>query len=386
MNFVFLSPHFPPQYQLFCKALRARGVNVLGVADAPFHELDPGLREQLSEYFQVRTLEDYNEALRAMGYLTWKHGKIDRLDSLNEHWLELEGRLRDDFNVDGPRLEQTRQRRSKTAMKEVFRSAGIPVPAGERVASNAQVQAFVDKHSLPIVIKPDSGVGAVGAFKVSTPSELTRALARPLDGVVIEEFIDGRIVSFDGLTDRAGNIVFCVSHVYSSGIMDVVTRGLDIHYYARRDIPPKLDELGRKAVKAFGLKERFFHFEFFELADGTYRALEGNFRPPGGFTTDIMNYACDVDIYDLWARVIAGEDVSGFKFERKNFCAHVARRFGRSYKFPHDHVMKELGNTLIVFREVPPVFAGAMGDLMYLIRTPDAAELTRLVGMIEATA
>ena len=108
--------------------------------------------------------------------------------------------------------------------------------------------------------------------------------------------------------------------------------------------------------------------------------------PPGGFTTDLMNYACDIDIYDLWARVVSGEDVSSFKFEPKYFCAHVARRFGRSYQVPHETVMKELGSSLIIFREVPPVFSGAMGDLMYLIRHPDEKELERLVGVIESPA
>ena len=42
--------------------------------------------------------------------------------------------------------------------------------------------------------------------------------------------------------------------------------------------------------------ERFFHAEFFELADGSHVALEINLRPPGGFTLDMMNYACDVDL------------------------------------------------------------------------------------------
>ena len=102
-------------------------------------------------------------------------------------------------------------------------------------------------------------------------------------------------------------------------------------------------------------------------ARGGYRALEGNFRPPGGFTTDMMNYACDIDIYDLWSKVITGAPTADFKYERKQFCAHVARRFGRVYKYAHDYVMKELGSALIVFREVPPVFAGAMGDWMTFI-------------------
>ena len=36
MNFVYLSPHFPPNYYRFCAGLREEGVNVLGLADAPY--------------------------------------------------------------------------------------------------------------------------------------------------------------------------------------------------------------------------------------------------------------------------------------------------------------------------------------------------------------
>jgi len=36
MNVVFLSPHFPPQYHHFCRQLQQAGVNVLGIADAPY--------------------------------------------------------------------------------------------------------------------------------------------------------------------------------------------------------------------------------------------------------------------------------------------------------------------------------------------------------------
>ena len=30
-------------------------------------------------------------------------------------------------------------------------------------------------------------------------------------------------------------------------------------------------------------------------------------RPPGGLTTDMFNYACDIDIYNAWASIIAGK-------------------------------------------------------------------------------
>ena len=67
MNFVFLSPHFPPNYYLFCVHLRQLGVNVLGLADEPYDRLHPDLRAALTEYYRVDDLHDYDALLRACG-------------------------------------------------------------------------------------------------------------------------------------------------------------------------------------------------------------------------------------------------------------------------------------------------------------------------------
>ena len=39
MNHIYLSPHFPPNYYLFCAHLRRLGVNVLAIADEPYESL-----------------------------------------------------------------------------------------------------------------------------------------------------------------------------------------------------------------------------------------------------------------------------------------------------------------------------------------------------------
>ena len=86
--------------------------------------------------------------------------------------------------------------------------------------------------------------------------------------------------------------------------METVNEARHIHYTSLRDIPPALEKAGRQCVKAFEVRERFFHIEFFETAPGNYVALEVNMRPPGGFTTDMFNFACDIDVYNLWAQVM----------------------------------------------------------------------------------
>jgi len=387
VNAIFISPQFPPQFWLFCRALRAEGITVLGLGDSPHHDVGPEVLGTLTEYAYVPRLGryasgGYDDALRAVAGLIARHGRIDRIDSLNEYWLPLEAQLREDFNVPGPRPAELARHRSKTGMREIFRAASVPCTEGEALASREQVLAFAARHGWPLVLKPDVGVGAAGTFKVDGEEALDEALRRTGPGYLVEAFVHGPLCTYDGLTDRGGRIVYETSHVYSSGVMEVVNAGLDMFYYSLREIPAELADLGRRVVKAFGLQERFFHIEWFDEGGGKFRALEINLRPPGGFTTDMMNYGADIDVYALWAKVIAGRDLSLFRYERRYFTAHAARRRARRYRVPAETLPQRLGARLVVDKAMPPVLAGAMGDHMYLLRSPDRKELLDAIQLV----
>lgn len=346
MNVVFLSPQYPPQYWHFCRALRELGVTVLGVGDTPPWELRGELAGALSDYVHVPDMERHDALLRALGLLVHRHGRIDHIDSLNEHWLDAEARLRDDFNVPGMRPREMQRYRSKSGIAEVLEVAGLAGPPGVLVRSRAQVEAFAEEHGFPLIFKPDIGVGAEMTYRVDSRQELERALARLPVGFVVQRFIRGRVTTFDGLTDREGNVIFAVSFVYCDGVMEIIREQQD-YYYTRREIPAALRELGTKVVQAFQLRTRFFHAEFFETPEGSFVPLELNLRPPGGFTTDLMNFACDVDVYRLWARVVAFDDVSDFSYRTPYHAAHVARRPGRSYQHGAAEVPGLLGPALM---------------------------------------
>ena len=130
MNYIFISPHFPDNFQNFVFRLNEKGVKVLGIGDTPYEGLTQELRDALTEYYRVDSLENYDEVLKACGFFTHKYGKIDRIESQNEHWLELDAALRTDFNVSGFKNEDMDRIKAKSAMKEVYRQIGIPVAEG----------------------------------------------------------------------------------------------------------------------------------------------------------------------------------------------------------------------------------------------------------------
>ena len=127
-NFIFISPNFPTNYWKFCRELKNNGLNVLGIGDQPYDELLPELKESLTEYFKVGSMENYDEVYRAVAFFTWKYGRIDWLESNNEYWLERDAALRTDFNIaSGFHNEDIPRIKYKSKMKEFYRKAGIPV-------------------------------------------------------------------------------------------------------------------------------------------------------------------------------------------------------------------------------------------------------------------
>lgn len=385
MNVVFLSPHFPPHLYLFCARLRELGATVLGIADAPWESLRPELRDTLTEYYRVPDLHDVDALIRALGHLTHRHGKLDRIDSLNEYWLETEARLRTEFNITGLRTADMARIKRKSAMKRVFERAGVPAARGRLVRTPADLQAIVEEVGYPVIAKPDVGVGAAQTYRLLDDDDAAAFLAgRPRVDYIVEEELQGTLLTFDGLVDRCGEIVFASSLVYSIPVLDAV-RGADLAYWIDREIAPDLAEIGTRLVRAFGVRERPFHFELFRQPDGSLAALEVNMRQPGGITVDLWNWANEIDFYRAWAEVVVRGSTE-IRTERPYYCLWAGRKHGRSYRLTHDEVIRRVGGLLVHHERVDDIFASAIGNEGYVLRSPELAPLLAAAVEIQAVA
>jgi len=382
MNVVYFSPHFPPNYVWFIKELKKAGVNTLAIADVPFEHLSPVLKESLNDYYRVENLEDYDAVVKAMGYFIHKYGRIDHLDSLNEHWLMMEASLRTDFNIPGLKNDAIGDMKFKSRMKQRFIHAGVEVARGKVIDTMEEAKRFIKTVKYPVIAKPDNGVGATATFKINDDSQLEAFFSKkPETPYIFEEFIDGTIESFDGLTDKNGHLVFYTSNIFCQGIMDIVNQDKHVYYYTQRKVPKDISEAGKKILREFDLKGRFFHFEFFRKNDGGLVALEVNMRPPGGFTTDMFNYASDINIYEFWAKVVTGQPTD-FKYTRKYHACYIGRKNRFEYSHNLHQVIQHCGNDLVFHHPVGDVLSPALGHYGFIVRHENLQQIKKYIDFI----
>ena len=256
-NTIFISPNFPTNYWQFCRELRDDGMNVLGIGDQPFEELSWELKDCLTEYYRVDTLEDYEAVYRGVAFFIHKYGRIHWLESNNEYWLERDARLRTDFHItSGFQLEDIPRIKYKSKMKEYYAKAGIPAARWHLVEGKEDCLAFIQEVGYPVVVKPDNGVGASDTHKLSSDGELEVFLSSRNPGVsyIMEEFVHAEVNSYDAIIDANGEPVFETGNVTPMSIMDIVNDEDNSIYYIVKELPEDTRRAGRAAVKLWGQK------------------------------------------------------------------------------------------------------------------------------------
>ena len=375
-NFIFISPNFPTNYWQFCRELKNNGLNVLGIGDQPYDELSAELKGSLNEYFKVNSLENYDEVYRAVAFFTYKYGRIDWLESNNEYWLERDAMLRTDFNIQsGFHTEDMPRIKYKSKMKEYYQKVNIPTARYHLVEGKEDSLAFIKEVGYPVIVKPDNGVGASDTHRLSSDADLDHFLQTKIPDItyIMEEFIHAEVNSYDAVIDSNGEPMFETGNVTPMSIMDIVNNEDNSIYYIVKNLPKDTRKAGRAAVKSFGVKSRFVHFEFFRLTQdqegmgkkGDVVALEVNMRPCGGFSPDMMNYANSTNVYKIWADMIAF-DRSTLPDGEHAYCAYAGRRDGKDFVLSHEDIIEKYGDNLKMVDRIPDVLAGAMGNQMYV--------------------
>ena len=306
MRVVFLSPRYPPEMRQYTRGLAEVGAQVFGVGDG---SPEPELRRYLSGYLEVPSLMNEDDVIERVHH--WLRGhSIDRVLANWEPLMVTAARLNERLGLPGMSVDTVRGFRDKQLMKERVAAAGLRVPRAQRVRSIADVWSAVEMTGYPAIIKPISGAGSADTYKVESPADLTRILPqmRHVAEASCEEFISGEEYTYDTVCIDGTPVYESVSRYFPNALemrsqewvspIMMTVRDLD-QPHVRGGI-----ELGRRAVRALGMRDGMTHMEWFRTASGEVVFGEIACRPGGACVVDLMNYTGDIDLFREWARVV----------------------------------------------------------------------------------
>ncbi len=171
--------------------------------------------------------------------------------------------------------------------------------------------------------------------------------------------------------------------VYAHAPLELLLSNKDNAYYIEKELDPKLAEYGRAIIKAFGMKERFFHIEFFK--DGRdYIAIEYNNRIAGGFTVEAYNYAHSIDLFRDYANIVTGQEVADRPFAPQ-YCLVATRRDKTNYVHSEDEIKQRYADNIKTIKRMPDAFAELQGNSAYILTADHLEVIQEMIDYIGKT-
>jgi hypothetical protein len=393
-NFILIAPIFPYTFYQFAIGLKQQGFRVLVIGDVQDAYLPQPLTTNMDGYYFVHDMNHYPNLQEAVTYFVNRFGPIDYLESNIEHWLQFDAQLREDFKIPhGLRPIELKNFQSKSSMKKFYKKAGVPAARFQLLTTLASAIDFAKQVNYPLFVKPDIGVGSQVSYQLKNEDQLKDFfLRKPGQNFILEEFIEGEIFSFDGMSNDQSDVVFFTGHQFPINIASIVNEDAETYYLTLKTLPEALIAAGKASVKAFGIKQRFFHFEFFRLTKdyphlgkaGTFVALEANLRPPGGYTMEMINYANSVNAYHIYTDVIATNQWESKDSKPTFFCANASRKNHHQYRHDFNAIRQKFSQNLVFENSYPYPISIAMGDYFFLAKFQTKEEVDNFYQFVYA--
>jgi hypothetical protein len=319
---VFIAPRFLENMNRYVRAFtNLPDVTLSVVSLDPESSIPEALRGRVAGHYAVKRTLDADELTVAVRALSRGVGKVDRLTGALEELQLPMAVVRDALDIEGMRTEVARAFREKDRMKEVLRAHGLPVAKSRLVTSIDEVKRFAGEVGLPIIVKPQAGLGARSTYRVDSAEDLA-ALERkgvvptPDQPLQVEEFIRARERTCETITIR-GKPVWRSGTRYEPAPLKVLENPWMQYCVVlpREEEDPELvrfAEVNGKALAAlFGdaaptaAGTALTHMEWFVRDDGNMLVNEVGARPPGVLIMPLMSLAHETDFWAEWTELMA---------------------------------------------------------------------------------
>lgn len=228
---------------------------------------------------------------------------------------------------------------NKNAMRDAFMRHGVPAPVSQAVTMLDEVIAFVERHPLPLVIKPSDNSGQRGTTMVHEAGELAAALAAALEfsgdrRAIIESYIDGPEINVTAIVQQGEIEILSLSERITAAPPHF---GIALQHLA----PPRITqamataiaEASRAAIRAIGLVDGIAYPQVIAAAQGP-RVIEIAARIPGGYMREMALHLSGIDLIEVAMRQALGEPMPFAAYRHHPRSGAVTVRFYTALDLP----------------------------------------------------
>jgi biotin carboxylase len=181
----------------------------------------------------------------------------------------------------------------KGFMRQAWRRAGLAQPDFRLVEHREQMRAAISEFGLPLVVKPRCCNGSKGVSVVHDNRDIDVAIDDAAahengGGFIIERFVEGPLLTADGLVDSKRVVVAAVGDVETQATSRFrVNMALSYPANYSADIVAEGEALITNAVRALDLKNSAFHCECI-VSDNGPVLVELGARSGGSFIGSVV--------------------------------------------------------------------------------------------------
>lgn len=258
---------------------------------------------------------------------------IDKVVGLDEFDVLTAAMTREHLNLPGISRSYALRFRDKLTMRSIASNAGIPCPEFIGAFNAEQIQNFLTSVPAPWIVKPRNEVSAFGIRKCENADEAWGVLT-DLDNrnnwrdhpsqFLLERFIEGKVFHVDSVVAE-GKVVACGVSQYGTTPFKVSHHGgvftSSIVPYRSKE-RKQLEVMNRALLMAFEYDRGVAHAEFLQCEKtGEFYLLEVACRVGGAYIANVLEYACNFNLWREWAKLEIATDETPYKLPklRKEF-------------------------------------------------------------------
>ncbi len=257
---------------------------------------------------------------------------IDAVVTLNDPHVGIASLVAKDLGLNYSSPESVSLARDKALFRARLAEKDVPQPRFVVVTSLREAEVALDRLRFPVVVKPVDGHASILTTLARDVSELRAAASAILTrggygrstiarkAVLIEEYLQGELVSVEGLTTDEGHVALGITDRTlgpEPSFMEI--GGAFPVPHKRKD---EILAVWRGALDAIEWSFGPSHTELM-VTEGDVKVIEVNGRLAGGPVPDLVSLAFGIDVYDVVTRMHLGEAID-LPSAPERACANLA--------------------------------------------------------------